>query len=313
MVGSGIKKFAGEHGMKVAKGVAYGSLLGYATTISEGSGYKQFVISGKFPDAGKMGELQAAVAQRNVEKEFRVRTLAVSLSGVTVVFADTIGAMKKIRAFVEYFYPLLGEYGVSGVDICPECGMPITKGKWVLVDGTARHFHEACAARVKDRIEAENETRKQEATGSYLTGAVGALGGALLGAVAWAVVLCMNYVASLLGLLIGWLADRGYDLLKGKQGKAKVAILILAIIFGVLAGTLGGYALSFVMLINEGDTGLTYSDIPMLMEILLVEEEYRTDVLSAVLQGLLFAALGVVGVLTQAGKAVSDRKTVDLE
>ena len=37
MIGSGLKKLASENGMKVARGVAYGALRGYAATLSEGN------------------------------------------------------------------------------------------------------------------------------------------------------------------------------------------------------------------------------------------------------------------------------------
>ena len=39
MIGSGLKKLANENGMKVAHGVAYGSLRSYAATLSEGTLY----------------------------------------------------------------------------------------------------------------------------------------------------------------------------------------------------------------------------------------------------------------------------------
>lgn len=48
MIGSGLKKLAKENGLRVSNGVAYGSLRGYAATLSEGSGFKQIVISTKF-------------------------------------------------------------------------------------------------------------------------------------------------------------------------------------------------------------------------------------------------------------------------
>lgn len=57
MIGSGLKKYALEHGMKVSNGVAYGSLRGFAATLSEGSGYKQIMVTTKFSDPAKLQEL----------------------------------------------------------------------------------------------------------------------------------------------------------------------------------------------------------------------------------------------------------------
>lgn len=53
MIGSGLKKLAKQNGMSVSNGVAYGSLKGFATTMSEGNGYKLFEISTTFPSLHK--------------------------------------------------------------------------------------------------------------------------------------------------------------------------------------------------------------------------------------------------------------------
>lgn len=84
-------------------------------------------------------------------------------------------------------------------------------------------------------------------------------------------------------------------------------------IVGVVLGTLGGYALSFARLISEGETNLTYADIPLLMTVLVTDESTRMNVLMSVGQGMLFAALGVFGIVAQANKETSDVKVIDLE
>lgn len=314
MIGSGLKKLAEENGMKVAKGVAYGSLRGYAATLSEGSGYKQIVITTKFAQVEKLDALQAQVNSRNITRELRVRNLSMAPNGIHIVFNDNPGTMAKIREFIDWFFPMLDEAEASKVDICSECGMPITSGCWKLIDGIAFHMHDACARRTLDNISHEEQERKNADEGNYLTGAVGALLGASLGAVVWAIVLNLGYVASLVGLLIGWLAEKGYTLLKGKQGKAKVAILVLAIIFAVILGTFGADVLTLVQMINDNETYLTMGDIPAVIVMLLAEnEEYRTGVLANIGQGLLFAGLGVIGILMQANKDVSGTKVTDLE
>lgn len=51
MIASGLKKLAKEYGMSVDKGIAYGSLGGFAATLSEGAGYKLIVFSTHFDDS----------------------------------------------------------------------------------------------------------------------------------------------------------------------------------------------------------------------------------------------------------------------
>jgi len=250
----------------------------------------------------------------DVQRQYRVQKFNITPRTIQVVFQDNPGTMKKIAAFVDWLIPLLQQHGAAKASVCPECGGQITGGCWKLVDGIAHHFYETCAENVRNQVEAENENRKVEAEGNYAMGAVGALLGSVIGAVVWGIVLCMGYVASLVGLLIGWLSEKGYTLLRGKQGKAKLAILIVAIIVGVVVGTLGGYALSFAQYIAEDEAEvLTYSDIPMLMEITLTDPETQGAVLKDVGMGLLFAGLGVFALLRKTGKEVADTKVVDLK
>lgn len=311
MIGSGLKKYAQENGLKVAHGVAYGNFRGFAATLSEGSGYKQIVLTTKFPDPEKLQQLQEQINQRNVNREFRVQKLSFAPNGVCIVFTDNPGTMGKIRAFADWFFPLLTEAQATGLDVCAECGLQLSGGTWKLIDGVAFYMHTGCAEKVRQTITEENA---QPNPGSYLSGTFGAFLGSAIGAVVWALVLYGGYVASLVGLLIGWLAEKGYNLLKGKQGKGKVVILILAVIFGVLLGTFAADALSLAGMISNGELlGWGYGDIPEMFLILLSDSEYLTATLGNIGMGLVFAALGVFALLRKAGKEVAGTKFIDLE
>lgn len=314
MIGSGLKKLAKENGMQISNGVAYGNLGGFAATLSEGSGYKQIVFSTLFTDHKKMEELIEFTGRMNVSRRYRVQTLNITRQSVQVIFLDNPGTMKKIQEFLAWFLPLLRSHGAAPMNICPECGCEISAGRWILVEGTAIYLHDACAQKVIREIDTDNTQRAEEATGSYGLGLLGALLGSALGAVVWAIVLNLGYVASLVGLLIGWLAEKGYNLLHGKQGKAKVLILILAVIFGVLLGTFTADAITLAGMISGGELpGFAMGDIPGIIFILLADDaEYLAATLGNILTGLLFAGLGVFALLRKAGKAVSDTKYVEL-
>lgn len=306
MIGSGLKKLANENGMTIAKGIAFGSLRGYAASLSEGAGWKQITFATAIADAQKKTAFMDAVGAVDVAKLYRVQKLGITPKAIQVIFLDNPGTMKKIYAFLDWFLPLLQEAGATGANICTECGLEVTGGKWVLINGIAYYLHDTCAQKVKREIEAGNEAQKDAVEGSYLSGALGAFGGAALGAVVWAIVLMIGYVASIVGLLIGWLSEKGYTLLKGRQGKGKLLILILAIIFGVVAGTLAADVIGLGQMILAGELpGFVMADIPLLMGIVLQDPEYLAATVKNVLMGLLFAALGVFALLRQTGKEVS--------
>lgn len=314
MIGSGLKKLAKEHGMNIDKGVAYGSLGGFSATLSEGAGYKQIIFATAIADPVKQTELQTVLNGRNLQKEFRVTNLTLAPKNIQVVFHDNPGTMKKIYAFLDFFLPLLKDAGATGANICPECGFEVSGGCWKLIDGVAYYMHQPCADKVCREIAASDENRKETAEGNYVTGFIGALLGSAVGAVLWAVVMYMGYVASLAGLAIGALAERGYNLLRGKQGKGKIAILIIAVIIGVLLGNFGADVITLVAMIGSGELELAYGDIPLLIFVMLMEDpEYAAATVRYILVGLLFAGLGVWGLLRRANAEVADTKIVDLK
>lgn len=315
MVSSGLKKLATENGMKVAQGVAYGNLQGFAATMVDGSNIKVITFATRFATEEQKNQLMQAVNAVDITRTYRVQKMEFGLRTIHIVFNDTIGTMKKIRAFVDWFIPLLRQYGAYGWNVCSECGSEITTGRWVLVNGIAYHMHDTCAEKVSSEIQEDNARQKEEDTGSYVSGTVGALLGALIGSVLWAIVLGAGYVASIVGFVIGWLAEKGYNLFKGKQGKAKVAILIVAVIIGVIVGNLGYDAYTLLDMINTGEiVGYTVADIPgMILFLLMDNSEYLSATLGNVAIGLLFAGLGVFSLLRKAGQDVAGQKFIVLE
>ena len=307
MVGAGLQKLARNNGLVVDSGVAYGNLRGFATTLSEGAGYKRIDIVTAFPTPENKSAFLNAVEAVPVSKEYRVLKVNITPWGFSVMFHDTVGTMKRINAFIDWFYPLLEANEAQKATVCSRCGSDAAGEGWYLIGGVAHRLHETCAQQEQAALESVEQQRREEDDGSYVQGLIGALGGAALGAVVWAFVLLGGYVASLVGLLIGWLAEKGYNLLHGKQGKGKVAILILAIVFGVLLGTLGADVIYLAQMIGNGELiDVTYGDIPgMILGTLIYDAEYRGAILSNSAMGLLFAGLGVFALLRKAGQEVA--------
>ena len=315
MIGSTYKKFAAEYGMLSDKGVAYGSLGGFAATLSEGGGWKQIVFTTTIADPVKAMELQTKLNGVDLRKEYRVTDLKIGPKTIQVVFHDNPGTMKKIRAFVFFFLPLLEEAGATKCGVCAECGMECAGGCWKLIGGVAYYMHTACAEKVTRDIMESEEYEKETRTGNYFTGLIGALLGSTIGAVLWAVVLYFGYVASIIGLAVGFLAEKGYNFFRGKQGRGKIVILILAVIFGVIVGNFGADVIALAQMISAGEAeGWGYADIPLMILLLLVEDpEYMMYTLRGLGMGLLFAGLGVWSQMRRVKADVSGVKVLDLK
>ncbi len=316
MIAFTLKKLAKSHNLNIDKGVAYGNMNGYAVTLSEGNGYKLIQITTTFPEQQKQLDLLKKMDEKNIEKEFRVIKFEITPKSnrISILFYDNPGTMKRIYAFIDYFFPLLKEYGATPFNLCTECLCDITSGHWKLIDNAAYYLHDSCAEKVKRTIEADNQMRKQEDTGSYFGGFAGAMLGAMLGSLLWALLLSIGYIASIVGFVIGWLAEKGYTILHGKNGKGKIFILIIALIFGVLFGTVAGEIFSIIGMIQSGElAGYTMSDIPTLIFFLLIDTQYISSVLGNIVIGLLFGLLGVFSLIFRTSKELSNTKVIDLK
>lgn len=299
MVGMALRKLAKENGMQMDHGVAYGDFHGYAVTLSEGAGYKLLQLTAKFQEADRVDQLLELVNRRDLQKEFRIQKFEVGEDYCAILFFDNPGTMKKLEQFVDWFFPLLPQYGVLGTDYCSCCGQALgTGGSWKLVNGTALHVHESCAASLMRQIQAEAAQEELEDTGTYAGGFLGALLGAVVGAIPWAIALYFGYLAALLGLLIGWLSTKGYEKFHGKKGPGKLPIVILTSIVGVILGCIAGDVITLWILIGEGEFPyFTYGDIPAMMLLLFQDAEYVAVTLKNLGLGLLFALLGNLGTL----------------
>lgn len=302
MVGSALRKIAKEHDMNVANGVAYGGFHGFAVTLFEGSGYKTMAITTKYENPADRDLLEEKLNKHNLRKEFRILNLDLMEDAIVVTFHDTIGTMKKFNAFVDFFFPLLAQTSAKGINYCMECGLEFSgNGTWKLVNGMACHVHEGCAARMQSQAEAEEQRMEEEDEGTYGKGFVGAMIGGLLGAIVWAIVLYIGYFAAIVGVLIGFLAYKGYEKAHGKHGKGKVAILLLVGLLSVVIGNFGSDVITIVTMISAGELEMAYGEIPYLIGIMLATDgEYLSATLMNLGLGYVFALLGMYGFLKKA-------------
>ena len=305
MIGKGLKELANEHGMIVEAGMAYGDYEGLAASFCEVMGYKRVFFSTKIADQNAIDAIVNELESLKIEKNYRVQELDFADEGVLVDFLDNPGTMKRMREFLDILVPKLKAAGATGPDVCPACGRHINLTEdWAQMGGVGLHIHKDCIDRMESKMEREIQEAKEMDTGSYGTGLLGALIGAFVGGLIWAVVLYIGYVAAVVGLVIGVLAELGYRKQNGKKGPGKVPILIIAGLFGVLVGTLGSDVIIIAKMISDGELpGYSFGDIPgMIVELFNSSSEYRTETIEIFGQGVLFAALGMGAIILNAGR-----------
>lgn len=292
MIGSGAKKLAAAYGLKRAQGLTFGDVLGYTTTLSEEAGYQILTISTRLVEEQKV-ILRSRLAQRALGREFCIEELRLADDRITVLFLSRPGTPAKMQCFIQWFYPCLDEIGADKGELCSICRREVgPDGIWKLNGGIARRVHQSCALR-EEQIAPPTALPVAAESGSYLRGLLGALLGAILGGAVWAVVLSIGYVTCVVGLLIGWLAVTGYRKLGGRDGSKKPLLIGVAVLLGILLGSLAGEALAVgLMITHDAIPGAVLADIPLLMYYILSEQPaYLGDMLGNMGLGLVFGLL----------------------
>ncbi|MDR2712347.1 MAG: hypothetical protein LBB91_04450 [Clostridiales bacterium] len=147
----------------------------------------------------------------------------------------------------------------------------------------------------------ENESSSIfEESKNYFRGTIGAILGAIIGAIPWAIAYHYGRLAAVLGLVIGFCAVKGYEILGGKAGRGKALIIILATAFGVIFGQVAGDFLDLRQMVADGELeGFAYSDIPALYFYFIIYNtaEFIKASLPNLLLGFVFAGLGIWNII----------------
>ena len=172
-----------------------------------------------------------------------------------------------------------------------------------------------------------------EKQGSIARGFLGAFLGALLGAAISCVVsVISNQVYVIIGFLIGLLVTKGYELLKGREGKLKYVIVILCIILAVVLSECVYYVVliekeiadlpTLVPQVISEELHIPVSMIPADLiaeatpsrqecyDIWLSDPEVRSSFLKDLGVSALFAAIGSIGLIVGMGKKKEDAQPV---
>lgn len=308
MVGSGIKKYAAANGLTVKNGVAYGIYRGYMLTLQEGSGWMSadFAICTTDELNGVLQGQLGQLLNDETRKEYRIMELSLSKTRLAVKFFDNPGTIGKMEAFIDVICNKLSACEVPGQNYCAHCGQPIDSAlsaQDIMVGGAVCQMHEACASSVERDVAAVRE--EVQSQGNMATGIIGAVLGGIIGAIPWALARSGGWFISLLGLFIGFASKKGYELLKGKECKAKAVVIILVSILAVILAEVAGYAFLFM---SEYDITLLES-LELFFLVLEADSAALGEVLGNLAMGLLFAGLGVFDVVRGIFSANSKKNT----
>lgn len=210
----------------------FGTWQGYAVTHYLNQGYEcfHFAVRTDKKDKQLRKSLFAAVKERCPKRFLSCMNLGDSI-------AFNLSADRKqdyreqVTAYLNAMTEALRAHGVAPAATCAHCGAA-APDSLCLVGSKFQPVHAHCVHDAKNAtVEA---AQRNEESGSYLTGTLGAIVGTLVGIIPSVLtILLTERIYALLFALVPLAAMFGYRLCKGKQSKGSIAIIVVLSILGV--------------------------------------------------------------------------------
>lgn len=109
-----LKGFAKSNGLKIEHKTATGTLLGHAVTISEGKEIIKIQMTTHFEDSNKQEDFEEALNRKLLSRDLRVLEQNISSAGINTTLSYRYPTdFANVEAFVNYFIPLLDQYGAK--------------------------------------------------------------------------------------------------------------------------------------------------------------------------------------------------------
>lgn len=286
-----IRELAGQLGFRGKANNIHGDFEGYWFSIYPEGALLHILTSLDYSGEGKESALHAFLD--SITKGYK---FTFTLDHPNVVHLRMKSSMTT-KATADKVQKLLGNLSSSFRSLalentCYNCG---AKGRHEAyrVGSLNVEVCPSCITNLDALYTSEKETLK--VSGSYVTGAIGAVLGALLGSVVWLLISYFGFVASFAGFAIAYMAYYGYRLFRGKVGKGMPAILFFAVILAIFAANTVEIAYGLI----SSEIGLTTGEAIAIAPRAFFDNElfYVGEVWKNVALGLVFGILGSHGII----------------
>ena len=115
VVNSDLKKLAVKKGMKISHNICYGNLNGYTVTlrdINNGRMIRELYISTVINQDVK-NKILEALNSANAQKQYKIDFIDVNDSYISIGFVVSMGIMKRLEPFIDWFMPIVAAWSRS--------------------------------------------------------------------------------------------------------------------------------------------------------------------------------------------------------
>lgn len=298
MLETGLKKYAQELGFSVLYDFGYGEYNGYILTLKEGAGWKSAAFAVVFPDDTAKSAIQAVLFDPAFQSENIISEVNITDATVEMRFRDAVDTIDKMKNALELVSAKLHETGVLGVGYCNKCKTHFeeTEGEDVYITGNVFRMHSGCIDSLGAAMKENAEQAKNK--GNLGAGIAGAAIGALVGAIPWAVASYFGWFVAFLGFVVGIASKKGYELLKGKESKAKpISVLVFSLI-AVIIAEIAVYLISIMGMSADEGMALSLSQaFQLFFYVIKVDPSLLGSVIFDLVLSWVFVILGIFPML----------------
>lgn len=212
----------------VSNAVSVGTWRNYAVSLQKFNAktyYMRWAI--RIPKSSRdLAKALRAAVKASGEKGIALNSALQNFVLLTVNFAKAGEQLEVFPRWMNIVADALAQNGIAPADTCAVTGAA-NPDSLCLVDGF--NYQPVCASAVRQKdYDLQSKVEENENNGSYVTGLVGAVLGALVGvAVNLLTIFFLHYVVAYLMALIPVCAMFGYKLFKGKMDKMAIVIVIV--------------------------------------------------------------------------------------
>ena len=288
------------------RNVLYGTFNGFSVAVPQAPSNARYclinfhVTHDGSPLSASEGKQIAKESNKLVE--FFKPSAAPSVSFMVKLEKDEAAAAQKILDALTYLSETFAKRGY--VNACEHCLQPRQTEPCAVGNGLkffCPDCFESVSANISDKAQAEADTPE-----NVVAGIVGALGGALLGAVVVVIFGRLGFVTALSGLIAAICSLKGYELLAKKMSVKGAIISCVAMLVMIYVGHRADWAID-VAKCFEVDFFTAFRAVPILIEEEAIE---LGQYLKGLLLVYLFALIGAVPSVINSIKGQKTKYTV---
>lgn len=209
--------------------------------------------------------------------------------------------VNRLDDILNSIYAILNDFGAKTAEYCPNCGEAFNENKKIcIIDGLKITIDNSCVEKINQEINnANNEFDKLP--NNYIKGFIGALGGALVGAIVSVALYYLGFISAISAFVAIILGVKFYQKMGGKPNKVMILITTITTVVVLILATFGIYYFSASSLASEN--GFTSTGFKAFKDMMTVSN-FKSGFISDMIMTVLFTVIGIIYQVIDLSKSI---------